>query len=249
MKTTVWSIQAVIGIACLCGCSTPPHTYKQVFDRYYATTLKSSTSAEVLASIADPQTDLLSQSDSVVAAWGKQGRKDRTHWFNMVAFDEQQMNAVRKYGFILEETRWGWNRVPKPALRFDAELVMEPDVLNAAYASSNEKQIAMIKKTQEHFSKDRLEVVFDSQTLNSSMMMVQQALHSVLTKLSQSPAYAAKLAQPEGLDFDHPTLGESRVRLLMEGDIVKLKIKAGKPWFQRYYIDDPFEEHPDVKYM
>jgi hypothetical protein len=245
-------LAAAMSVLILGGCTSQPHTYEQVFDRYYATTLKSSTSADVLASIQDPSTELLSQSESVVAAWGKEGKEQkpvRTHWFNMVAFDEEQMNAVRKYGFILEETHWGWNRTPAPALRFDAELVMDADVLNAAYASNNEKQIEMVKKAQELFSTDAQELVFDSQTLGNSTIMVQQALNSVLYKLDHSPAYAAKLGLLEGMEFDHPTLGQSRVRMLIEGDIVKLKIKAGKPWFQHYYIDDPFEEQADVKYM
>jgi hypothetical protein len=242
----------ILAAVLLGGCTSTPQTYKQVFNRYYATTLKSSTSADVLVTIQDPATELLSQSESVVAAWGKEGPEQkpaRTHWFNMVAFDEEQMNAVRKYGFIVEETHWGWNRTPAPALRFDAELVMDADVLNAAYASNNEKQIELIKKAQELFSADAQELTFDSQTLGNSAIMAQQAFNSVLRKLSDSPANAAQLPLPEGMEFDHPILDESRIRMLIEGDIVKIKIKAGKPWFQHYYIDDPFEEHPDVKYM
>lgn len=231
------------------GCATSPQTYQQVFDRYYATTLKSSTSTQVLSTIQDPQTEMLSQSESVIAAWGKEDTKDRTHWFNIVAFDEEQMNAVRKFGFILEETRWGWNQTPTPALRFDAEMVMDADVLTAAYASNNEKQIELMKKGQELFTADAQELTFDSQTLRSSTIMVQQAFNSVVYKLSHSPAFAAKLPLLEGMEFDHPTLGESRIRMLIEGDIVKIKIKAGKPWFHDYFHDDPFQEQPDVKYM
>ncbi|MCI0499151.1 MAG: hypothetical protein L0Y36_05670 [Planctomycetales bacterium] len=253
MKATVLGvITAGVCVLFLGGCTTQPHVYEQVFDRYYTTTLKSSTSADVLASIQDPETELLSQSESVVAAWGKEGEEkkpSRTHWFNMVAFDEEQMNAVRKCGFILEETHWGWNQKPRPALRFDTEMVMAPDVLDAAYANNNEKQIAVIKKTQDLFGSDTQELTFDSQSFHSSTIMVQQAFNSVLYKLSHSPAYAVKLPQPEGMEFDHPTLGESRIRMLIEGDIVKIKIKAGKPWFDHYYIDDPFQEQPDVKYM
>ncbi|MHC4525186.1 MAG: hypothetical protein ACYSU8_06600, partial [Planctomycetota bacterium] len=93
-----------------------------------------------------------------VAAWGKEGERDRTHWFNMVAFDQDQMNAVRKYGFILEEMRHGWNLSPLPSLRLDAAYVMDEDVLDAAYASSNEKQIEIIKVAQKMFEADAIEL-------------------------------------------------------------------------------------------
>jgi len=221
-----------------------------VFDRYYSTTLKLSTSSDVLAMIQDPETELVSQSDSVVASWGVKDAKDRTHWFNMVAFDEDQMNAVRKYGFILEEVNWGLNRTPEPGLRLDAAYVMEPDLLDAPYASNNEKRIELLKAARERFGSDAQELVTDSRPLHNSTMMVKQALNSVLIKLQMSPAYAAKLPLIEGLAFDHPTLGEAHIRMLIEDDIVKVKIKAGKAWFKKgWLLDDPFEEHPDVNYM
>jgi hypothetical protein len=231
------------------GCSSLD-TYEPVFDRYYSTTLKLSTSSDVLAMIQDPETEMVSQSDSVIASWGVEGKKDRTHWFNMVAFDEEQMNAVRKYGFILEETQGGWNQKPEPALRLDAAYVMDEDLLEAPYASNNEKRIELLKAAREHFGNDAQDLVLDSQSFRNSTIMVKQALNRVLIKLEQSPAYAAKLPLIEGMTFDHPTLGEAHIRMLIEDDIVKIKIKAGKAWFKKGWIlDDPFEEHPDVNYM
>ena len=226
--------------------------YELIFDRYYATTLKVTTSADVLATTQNPDTELLSQSESVVAIWGKEGKKDRTHWFNVIAFNEDAMTAVRKYGFILEETAWGVNinRTPKPGLRFDGEMVMDADVLDAAYVNNNEKQIAVLKAAQDAFNMDAAELTFDSAVLKSSTMMVQQAINNALNKLRMSPAYAAHLSRPEGMAFDHMTLGESYIRMLIEDDIVKVKIKAGKVWFKEYWLKDkPFEEHPDVKHM
>jgi hypothetical protein len=188
---------------------------------------------------------LLSQSESVVAAWGTKDKKERTHWFNMVAFDEDQMNAVRKYGFILEERQSGWNMGPKPALRLDAAMVMNAEVLEAAYTGNNEKQIEVFKRAKKLFSQDAGELTFDSRSLRNSTDMVKQAFKSILIKLEHSPAYAAKLPLFEGMAFDHPTLGESRVRMLIEGDIVKIKIKCSKHWFSK----EPFEEQDDVLYM
>ena len=244
MKTTVLCI-TLTAVLALSGCIDSLGSYEPIYDRYYSTTLKLSTSSEVLVMFQEPETELLSQSESVVAAWGFEGKKERTHWFNMVAFDEEQMNAVRKYGFILEERHWGWNVSPAPALRLDVAMVMDAEVLEAAYGGNNEKQIEILKAAKELFNRDAAELTFDSRVLRNSTDMVKQALKSVLLKLDHSPAYAVKLPLYEGMAFDHPTLGESRIRMLIEGDIVKIKIKAGKYWFKK----EPFEEQADVIYM
>jgi hypothetical protein len=213
-----------------------------------------STSSDVLAMIQEPHTEYLSQSESVVASWGKAEKRDRTHWFNMVAFDEEQMTAVRKYGFILEETTKGWNRPPLPALRYDTEMVISRDVLEAAYPSANAKMLALLTESRKQFKTDAEELTFDSDVFRSSVMMVQQALNAVIHKLTNSPAYAVKIPLLEGMPFDHPTLGESRVRMVIEDDVLKLKIKAGKAWFkgepvELLFIQEPFEEHEDVQHM
>jgi hypothetical protein len=236
---------ALTVVLVLSGCGDPLQGYQPVYDRYYSTTLELSTSADVLAMIQDAETEMLSQSESVVAAWGTEGEQERTHWFNMVAFDEDHLNAVRKYGFVLEEKSPGWNRTPKPALRLDAAMVIDRDVIDAAYANNNEKRVEIFRYAKELFSKDAQELTYDSRSFRNSTIMVKQAFNSVLFKLGHSPAYAAKLPLIEGLEFDHPTLGESYIRMLIEDDIVKIKIKCSKLWFRT----QPFEEHLDVNYM
>ncbi len=246
MKTNVlFLVTAVLAALCLTGCSDSLDKYEFIFDRYYTTTLKVTTSAAVLATTQDPDTELLSQSESIVALWGKEGKNDRTHWFNMIAFDEDAMTAARKYGFILEETTVGINRTPTPALRFDAELVVDEDVLDAPYANNNEKNIAVLKSAYKAYKADAQELTYDSSQLRSSAMMVNQAINTVLTDLLKSPAYASYLSRPAGLKFDHMTLGDSYMRMLIEDDTVKIKIKCSKKWFK----DIPFERHPDVMHM
>ena len=246
MKKTIVLLMITAAVLTLTGCSKPLDKYEFIFDRYYAATLKSTTSADILSTTQDPDTELLSQSDSIVALWGKEGKKDRTHWFNMIAFDEEAMTAARKYGFILEETAAGPNAAAKPALRFDAELVIDADVLDAPYANNNEKQIAVLKAAFEAYRKDAGELTYDSAQLKSSTMMVNLAMNTVLIDLMQSPATAAHLSRVKGLQFDHMMLGESYIRMLIENDIVKIKIKCGKAWFKN---DNTFDKHPDVLYM
>lgn len=226
----------------LVGCGRPLSSFESVSERYYATTLGLSTSSDVMAVIQDRDEELLSQSESVVTSWGKKGKNDRTHWFNMVAFDQDSAVAVRKYGFILEESAWGLNRKPSPGLRLDAEVVLDAEILDEPYPNANAMRIAALRRAAALFSADAQEVVFDSVTLRNSTIMVNQAFHNVMTKLIQSPAEAVRLGELEGMSFDHITLGESRIRMLIRGDVVSIKIKAGKPWFWRA----PFEKHPDV---
>ena len=225
----------------LAGCGRPLNKYESVYERYYATTLGLSTSADVLAIIRDRELELLSQSESVVASWGTKDKKDRTHWFNMVAFDQNSALAVRKYGFVLEETTWGPNRRPTPALRLDIEEVLDKKTLEEPYPNANAMRIAVLQKAVEMLGADAREVSFDSVTLRNSAAMANQALHFALVKLTQSPAEAARLGELEGMPFDHAILGQSRIRMLVRGDVVTIKIKAGNPWLKA-----PFEQHLDV---
>ncbi len=244
MNTKIACGALAAALMMMAGCSTPLNTYESVYQRYYATTLGLSNSADVMAIIQDRDTELLSQSDSVVAAWGKQGKNDRTHWFNMVAFDQDSAVAVRKYGFILEETVMGPNRKPNPGLRLDLQVKMDAATLDEPYQNANAMRTAVLRKAAALFSDDALEVDFDSASLRSSTSMVKQAFHHVMVKLIRSPAEAARLSEPEGMAFDHMNLGDSRIRMLIRGDVVTIKIKAGKPWFSV-----PFEKHPDVSNM
>ena len=244
-KNVLFLTLITLALLCITGCSDPLDKYEFIFDRYYTTTLGVSTSADVLATTQDPDTELISQSESIVAVWGKEGKKDRTHWFNMIAFDEDEMTAARKYGFILEETTKGFNRIPTPALRFDAEMTIDADILEAPYANNNEKSIAVLKAAFDAFRLDADELVYDSAQLQSSTMMVNQAFNTVLVKLMKSPAYAANLPLLKGMKFDHMMLGESYIRMIIEGNVVKIKIKCSKKWFK----DTPFEEQLDVIHM
>jgi hypothetical protein len=243
MKTWLLLCVVVLSVA-LSGCGTIGAIDREgIYGRYDMTVLKQSTSADVLSYIQNTETEHLSQSESVLASWGSDW-KNRTHWFNMVAFDEEQLAAARKYVFTLEDYR-GPNTKPRAKLRLDVAAVIDSQTLDAAYPTQNQKRIAIIKKLKTSFFDDSQAVSFESQTLQNSSMMVTQAFNNLLNKLNQSPALAEDLSKPEGLEFNHMTLGTSRARMLLEDDIVKLKIKAGNGWFTL----QPFEKHDDVKNM
>lgn len=214
---------------------------EKVFNRYYLTLLKFSSSADILGIIQQGEGELISQSESVVASWGKE-LDNSILWFNMVAFDEEDLMARRKYAFFINEKVKGFSVVPAKKLRFDTEMVLDAEVVEEPYANENQKRIAILRVVLDNFNTDIIEITADSQILKSSSMLVKQVLNTILVKLDQSPALAARLNGLKGMSFDHITLGDAKIRMLIEGDIVKVKIKVGKDWFNQ----QGFEKHPDV---
>jgi hypothetical protein len=227
----------MVALGILSGCKTIEKD--DIFAKYYSTTLKQSTAADVLGYIQNTETEHLSQSESVISSWGE--LKTRSHWFNLVAFDEEQQTASRKYAMTLEDYR-GINSKQHANMRFDAEVIMDSQTLNDAYASKNLMRIEVIKKIRAMINDDAQAVNFESETLRRSTSMANQAINNLLNKLNQSPALAEDLAKVEGLEFDHITLGRSYARLLIEDDVVKLKIKCGALLFNM----TPFKKQRDV---
>lgn len=243
-RTLLFTIAGLPVLLLLSGCVQTFHEEQVVFQKYDRTILQQSSSAQVLSSLHEPLDEYLSQSESVVASWNQRD-KGRTHWFNMVAFDEESLLAIRKYGFSCVEQRLGPNAPTKPRVRLDAELVLDSEILDGAYPTQNARFIAVLKEVKKQFAADALQVTTDSQILQSSTMMVSQLFQTIQVKLEQSPALASHLSWLEGLEFEHPTLGQSRIRMLILNNIVKIKIKASPAWFRSV----PFEKHPDVMVM
>lgn len=202
----------------------PPYD-KELYETYYQTEIRVSSSADVLMTIHKPEYELLSQSKNVVASLG-QKRKGRKIWFNMVAFDENELTAKRKYIFIVDD-RPDLMEQPWKKLSFDCEMILQSDVLNQPYANENARRIAILKQVQENVRKDKDEVGSDNQMLNDCGMMVNQALEAALVNFDSSPALASKLSEPTGVDFSHINLGRGKIQMLVEDDIVKIKMRLG----------------------
>ena len=202
-----------------------------LLDRYDRIVLKASSSAEVL-SVIQQENDFLSQSESVVAAWGDK-RKGSILWFSVVAFDEDLLTAKRKYSFVADERIKGYYVVPAPKLRFDAQTVIDTKVLAEPYANENARRIAVLKQLLTDYSSDIIQLTPDSQILDSGSMMARRVVNTVITRLEQNPAYAIKLDKPYGLDFDHIMLGKGQARLVITDDIATLTIKVGTGWFNK----------------
>lgn len=236
-----WIAVAGLALAAV-GCQQSYDDNKDIFNRFYMTELKQSASVDVLNIIKTLQREDTAQTGNLVASFGDDN-DGLISWFNLVAFDDQTLKAARKYGFMVNErARRTLMLKPPQKLRFDAQAVVDPQVLAGPYTDENARRLAVLHWLDRQFSTDGKSVAVSSQTFTSGSLAARQALSSVLVLLDSSPVLAARLSEFEGVRFDHPTLGQSHVRMLIEDDIVKLKIKAGNDWF----VTSEFKTHSDV---
>ncbi len=194
---------------------------------YRQTEIGQSTSADVIEYFVETPHAVISQSESVVGLYGAD--KDRKKaWFNIVAFDEDSLTAKRKYFLSSYDRPKEWF-VLKEKLRFDASIMIDPAIMNEAYANADAKRIAILREVRRKFNQDIQQLTKFNRDIGNIGMLANQSMNIVLTELSTNPAYAEQLEYFEGLDFDHPTLDEGKIRLAIDpdGNIVRLKIKIG----------------------
>ncbi len=222
---------AVLCLCTLCGCSVGGQfaaspTDKEISNAYRETTLKESTSADVLEAITKPEGGLISQSKSVIVSQGT-NKKGYKLWFDMVAFDENKLTAKRKSFFVVDEKKESVLIWPRRKLVFDTEMVLEPKVLNEPYANENARLIAILKQVAEDMRKDVAEVAPDNKKISICGGLVNQTLGTVLQRLDESPVLASKLSDPNGFQFDHLTLGKGNIVMNVTDDIADVKVKVG----------------------
>ena len=204
---------------------------EQIGEPYCLTQLKKSTPAEVLAMIHNPEHqlypphELLSKSKSVVASTG-QNTKGYKVWFNMVSFDENNMLASRKYLLMIID-KPNWMEEPRKNLTFDSETLLSGEVLSKPYVNENARRVAIMKYVLESFRKDTQEINLDNKTLMTAGMCVSQAISGMLVKLDDSPAYAAKLEDPNGADFESLSFGTGKMEMVVCEDYATMKIRFG----------------------
>ncbi len=179
---------------------------------------------KMLASGAEP--GMLSQTKSVIALLGLK-KKGRKMWLNMVAFDENELTARRKYFLIVDERPKFLFVEPWESLEFDCKMVLESEVLDEPYANENAKRIAILKRVLTNFRKDIDEVGSDNEKLAVSGMLINQALEAVLVKLNSSPVLAKRLSKKDGLEFEHISFDKGRIRMVVVDDIVTVEIRLG----------------------
>ena len=230
----------------LCGCSVVSHLQPEQHPRealsacYDQTKLKTSSTLDVLGKIQTLEGELVSQSDTIVASSG-QGKKGYKNWFTMVAFDEYKMTAKRKYFFLIDEkARVSPTKLkrflaaPRRGLVFDSQIVLGTEVLNKPYATDEAKQIAILRQVAASLREDISELSGNTngpsqgnKMLTVSGMLINQAFEAALLELSKSPVLGKRLGDRSGVEFNHINLDKGQIRMVVEGDIVTVKIGLG----------------------
>jgi hypothetical protein len=161
-------------------------------------------------------------------------------WFQMVSFDENELIAKRKYYFISHERPKQLFVEPWEGVDFGCQMVLSKDILDQPYADENARRIAVLKKVDADIRKDTSEVGADNASLSLNGMMVGQGVESLLTKLNASPALAARLSEPNGLEFEHINYDKGKLRMVIDNDIVTVKMRLGS--FGKDFLKVSFEE-------
>lgn len=224
----------LIGFCSLCGCAVyeyakpeGPPSNSELFENFYRQVeLRKSSSADVLTAGGYWDNELLSQSKRVVA-WSGQKKKGYKSWLKMVAFDENDSRANRKYLFIEDEKPKVLFSEPRANVSFDCKMILAKDVLDEPYADENSRRIAILRRVMENVGSDVSEVSEDNRMIVVAGMMISQALQAVLVKLDSSPGQAKRLSELRGVDFSHMSFGRGKIQMAINDEIVSVKMKLG----------------------
>ena len=228
MRAVVLGLCCLLGGCSLIGLFVPEGqpSNKQILAFYRQTILKQSTSADVVAMFGTPEYALVSQSKSIIAIAGTTKQKHKM-WFDMVTFDENELKATRKYYFISNERPKQLFVEPWEGVEFGCQMVLSKDILDEPYANENARRIAILKKVETDTRKDTGEVGTDNAMLSLCGMMAGQGMGSLLAKLDSSPAFASRLSEPNGLEFEHTSFDKGKLRMVIDNDVVTVKMRLG----------------------
>lgn len=235
--------------ALLVGCSDessqrrqPVFSHDELYEPYRQIVLKKSLTIDALPKMQRFQNDrgpllggieTLSQGQSVTASLG-QGKNGRQTWFNMVTFDEYELDVIRKYFFVVDEEAARFPARFRRGLRFDCEMVLDEEILNESHTSENARRIAILRRVAENLRNDMEGLAADANSPNQDNnmlsvcgMLLNQTLEMILLKLDASPVLAMKLSGSPGVVFDHINFGEGRVLMVVVDDLVGIQLRIG----------------------
>lgn len=235
-------LSAIFCLSVFLGCSylapqvgslVPPYESGAAYNQIK---LKESTSADVLTVIYRPESEMLSQSKSVIASQGEK-KKGSKVWLNIVAFDENALTAKRKCIFVADEKAESVLFWYKRKLGFDIETVLDAEVLNEPYANENARRIAILRHVLDGIVGDVKEVTLDNKMIGVCGGLINQTLRTVLQRLDESPVLASKLSEGNGFKFDHITFGEGTIKMDIVDDMASIEVRSGSfAWSS----EDPF---------
>jgi hypothetical protein len=186
----------------------------------------------------DAQADLaasetISHSENVVVSVG-QSKDGFETWFNMVTFSENELNVVRKYFFVVDDTTKSIQFEPNQGLRFDCEAELDKEVFADPDTSDNARKIEILRNVLSYFRRDMNELRDDpdmpdqeNKTIDICRMLVNQVFDVILRELDRSPVLASRLSQAGGVEFDHITFDKGKIQLVVKRDIAVVRIRLG----------------------
>jgi len=125
---------------------------------------------------------------------------------------------------------------PRKGVLFDAEFIIDPEVLTTPYATAEVQRIEILRWLAGQFRRDLTTLVGDpkspaqgDESILLSGMMVSQIFQAVLAELDQSPGLARNLSGETGIRFPHISLNEGHIRLLTQSDLGAVKIRVNFP--------------------
>lgn len=242
-----YCIIAFISVTFTGGCSTSEQqrlNYEQRLSApYNRTTIKEGLTLDVFPMIQrSPDeirpgydgTELLSKGLNVVAALG-QDKDGYQTWYNMFAFHPYRLNVIRKYFFFVDDRPGIFATGRGRGLRFDCEQVLTEELLGSAYETTGDRQVAILRYVLENLRKDIDELGADvekpgqnNKMLDISGMLMNQTFEMIFLRLESSPMLAARLSHESGLEFEHRSFDKGKIRMVVENDVVKVKIRVGE---------------------
>jgi len=179
------------------------------------------------------EAELISHGENVVVSLGQSKDGFKT-WFNMVTFQEKELNAIRKYFFFVDDKARSIQLSPSRGLRYDCEMVIGEEMLAEPGTTENARRIAMLRNILNNFHKDINELSEDiavtdqeNKMLDICRMLINQAFEVILRELDSSPVLATRLSQPGGVEFDHINFDKGKIQMVVRADIVTVKIRLG----------------------
>jgi hypothetical protein len=248
MKRYASSLVLLCVCLCLAGCAwtlrglTPPErpNVQELLATFDETVINQSNAGDVLAAVRYPTLQYVTQSQNIVAISGPKPVRNRT-WITLVSFGES-LTASGKYFFLINDKPQAFLYQKLILARLDAEKVVTPEVLTKNYPDEEAKNIAILRDIQDGFNAAAREVKLSDPRIRSCYMAASRLLNELLTRLKTAPAEASRFADPAGMPFDDSLMGAGRLRLVVDGDIARLKIIVGS-------VSEEMARLPDVQRM
>ena len=204
------------------------------------TALGQSNAGDVLMAVRYPDLQIVTHGQHAVAVSGPVKPAQRA-WLTLVSFDES-LAASGKYFFLINYKPRAFLYAKFLRARLDIEKVINPEVLAKNYPDEESRDVAIFRDLIDGFSASAREIrLIDSRT-RACAMAGEQLLGEILTGLRKSPADAGRIADRAGVPFDHSTMGKGRYRMVVEGEVARLKIIIGS-------ISEDFDRIPDTQNM